>query len=78
MVRLILLEKEEFVMATYTININERTKEGRGIVAYLRSKGVISATGGKGIAATRRALEELRKGETVRCKNFADYLESVK
>ena len=28
-------------MATYTININERTKEGRSIVDYLREKGLI-------------------------------------
>ena len=28
-------------MATYTININERTKEGRSIVDYLRERGLI-------------------------------------
>ena len=33
-------------MATYTININERTKEGRSIVDYLREKGLIPTAPG--------------------------------
>ena len=28
-------------MATYTITVNERTKEGRGLVRYLKTLGVI-------------------------------------
>ncbi len=61
-------------MATYTIHINERTKEGRGLVTYLRSIGLISSSpADKGIEATRRAFRELKEGKVTRCKNFDDY-----
>mgnify|MGYP000971512893 FL=1 len=66
-------------MATYTININERTKEGRSIVDYLREKGLIPTPHtDKGKAATRRALNELREGKVTRCQTFDGYLESVR
>jgi hypothetical protein len=67
-------------MATYTIHINERTKEGRGLVNYLREKGLIPPikTAGKptthkqGIsldlqARLDKAREEYRKGNYVSC-----------
>jgi len=58
-------------MATYTININERTKEGRSIVDYLREKGLIPVPQtDNGKEATRRALKEVREGKVTRCKNF--------
>ncbi len=67
------------IMATYTININERTKEGRSIVDYLREKGLIpTPQPDNGKEATHRALNELREGKVTRCKTFDDYLESVK
>ena len=66
-------------MATYTININERTKEGRCIVDYLRGKGLIpTPQTDNGKEATRRALNELREGKVTRCQTFDDYLESVR
>lgn len=65
-------------MATYTIHINERTKEGRGLVNYLREKGLIPpiktadkpTTHEQGIspelqARLDKAREEYRKGETL-------------
>ena len=65
-------------MATYTIHINERTKEGRGLVNYLREKGLIPSvkvddrptTHKQGIspelqAKLNKAREEYRKGETL-------------
>ena len=61
-------------MATYTIHINERTKEGCGLVTYLRSIGLISSSpADNGIEATRRAFRELKEGKVTRCKNFDDY-----
>lgn len=67
-------------MATYTINIDERTQEGRGIVTYLREKGLIPPfkTAHKptkqkqGIspelqAKLDRAREEYKKGNYVSC-----------
>lgn len=66
-------------MATYTININERTKEGCNIVDYLRGKGLIpTPQTDKGKAATRRALNELREGKVTRCQTFDYYLDSVR
>ena len=66
-------------MATYTININERTKEGRSIVDYLRGKGLIpTPQPDNGKEATHRALNELREGKVTRCQTFDDYLESVR
>lgn len=66
-------------MATYTININERTKEGRSIVDYLREKGLIPVPQtDNGKEATRRALNELREGKVTRCKNFDEYLKSIR
>ncbi len=66
-------------MATYTININERTKEGRSIVDYLRGKGLIpTPQTDNGKEATRRALNELREGKVTRCQTFDYYLDSVR
>lgn len=42
-------------MATYTITINERTKEGKGLLNYLQSLGVlIYASEGKEVSETMR------------------------
>ena len=66
-------------MATYTIQINERTKEGRGLVNYLRELGVIKTPAhDTGIDATRRAIDELRQGKLTRCKDFDEYLKKVR
>lgn len=66
-------------MATYTININERTKEGRNVVDYLREKGLIpTKQKDNGIEATRRSLHEMRSGKVTRCKDFEAYLKSVR
>ncbi|KGI59672.1 toxin-antitoxin system, antitoxin component, ribbon-helix-helix domain protein [Prevotella sp. DNF00663] len=65
-------------MATYTINIDERTKEGRGIMAYLREKGLIPQSKPNGIEATRQAISELQQGKVTRCKTFDEYLKSVR
>lgn len=67
-------------MATYTIHINERTKEGRGLVNYLREKGLIPpiktadkpTTHEQGIspelqARLDKAREEYRKGNYISC-----------
>ena len=44
-------------MATYTITVNERTKEGRGLVRYLKALGVIEIPN----ETTRKAIKELNK-----------------
>ena len=46
-------------MATYTITINERTREGKGLVNYLKTLGVIEVPNEK----TRKAIQEIREGK---------------
>ena len=46
-------------MATYTITINERTKEGKGLVNYLKTLGVIEVPN----ETTRKAIQEIREGK---------------
>ena len=46
-------------MATYTITVNERTKEGKGLVNYLKTLGVIEVPNEK----TRKAIQEIREGK---------------
>ena len=41
-------------MATYTITINERTREGKGLVNYLKTLGVIEVPNEK----TRKAKDK--------------------
>ena len=40
-------------MATYTITVNERTREGKGLVNYLKTLGVIEVPNEK----TRKAIQ---------------------
>ena len=61
-------------MATYTITVNERTKEGRGLVRYLKTLGVIEVPNEK----TRKAIQEIRDGKGTVCSTFEEYLEAVK
>ena len=66
-------------MATYTIHINEQTQEGRSLVNYLRELGLIAPDSvDDSIEATRRAMRELRQGKVTHCKDFNEYLDSVK
>ena len=66
-------------MATYTIHINEQTQEGRSLVNYLRELGLIAPDSvDDGIEVTRRAMRELRQGKVTHCKDFNEYLDSVK
>ena len=49
-------------MATYTITVNERTKEGRGLPNE----------------TTRKAIKELDEGKGTVCNTFEEYLEAIK
>ena len=51
-------------MATYTITVNERTKEGKGLVNYLKTLGVIEVPNEK----TRKAIQEIREGKGTVCE----------
>ncbi len=61
-------------MATYTITVNERTKEGKGLVNYLKTLGVIEIPN----ETTRKAIQEIREGKGTVCNTFEEYLEAIK
>ncbi len=62
-------------MATYTITINERTKEGKGLLYYLEYLGVIKKNNSNptGSDATLEAIKELKHGKGIKCNSFEDY-----
>lgn len=66
-------------MATYTININERTSAGKALLDYLISLGVIIKNKAKtreetsGYNETLQAIKEMKEGKVVRYKNFEDF-----
>lgn len=62
-------------MATYTITVNERTKAGKGLVAYLRYLGVIDEIPNE---TTRKAMQEIEDGKVTRCKTIEEFIESLK
>lgn len=62
-------------MATYTITVNERTKAGKGLVAYLRYLGVIDEIPNE---TTRKAMQELEDDKVTRCKTIEEFIESLK
>ena len=66
-------------MATYVVNINERTNIGKSLLGYLRNLGVIvEDETPKFNATTQKAFEELKQGKVTRYKSFNDLLKEVK
>ena len=61
-------------MATYTITINERTKEGKSLVNYLKSPVVIEEPNEE----TLQAIKDVENGDVTVYKTFEDYLEAYK
>ena len=57
-----------------SITINERTKEGKGLVNYLKTLGVIEVPN----ETTRKAIQEIREGKGTVCNTFEEYLEAIK
>ncbi len=61
-------------MATYTITVNERTKAGKSLVAYLKSLGVIDEPNEE----TLQAMKDIEDGNVTVYKTFEDYLEAYR
>ncbi|MBO8444235.1 MAG: hypothetical protein IAC23_00875 [Bacteroidetes bacterium] len=61
-------------MATYTITVNERTKEGKSLVNYLKSPVVIEEPNEE----TLQAIKDVENGDVTVYKTFEDYLEAYK
>ena len=72
--RLYLRKTKEVDMATYTITINERTREGKSLVNYLKSLGVIDVPNDE----TLQAMKDIEDGNVTVYKTFEDYLEAYK
>lgn len=69
-------------MSVVTVNINERTSAGRALLEYLKTLGVIVSGPKKevkktGMDLTLEAINELKKGEGTKCKDFEDYKKKV-
>ncbi len=66
-------------MATYTINVNERTNTGKALLALIKSLGIlvspVSPTSAK--STTLDAIREAKEGKGVLCEDFEDYLKKV-
>lgn len=60
-------------MTTFTITINEKSKAGKSLIAYLRSLGVVQEPN----SSTLKAIEELKAGKYTKCSSFEDYLAQV-
>lgn len=64
-------------MATYTINLNERTSAGKALLNYLFSLGVLNREPARRKRGIDQAIEDFNTGNTVKCKDFDDYLKKV-
>ena len=62
-------------MATYTITVNEKTREGKSLVKYLKSLGVIDDVPND---ETLQAMKDIEDGNVMVYKTFEDYLEAYK
>ena len=63
-------------MATYTINIDEKTDTGRNLVAFLRSmKDVVSFTDIKKRTGLDEAFEDKKEGRVFDAKDAADLID---
>ena len=62
-------------MATYTITVNEKTKEGKSLVKQLKSLGVIDDVPND---ETLQAMKDIEGGNVTVYKTFEDYLEAIK
>lgn len=60
-------------MATYTITINERTKAGKNLVAFLSSlKDVVSID--SKISGIEESIEDIKHGRVYKAKNATDLI----
>lgn len=68
-------------MATYSITINERTKSGKALLAFLMQLDIVelNAVNVKktGLDKTLEALKELDNGGGTYCKDYKDYLKKI-
>ena len=62
-------------MATYTITVNEKTREGKSLVKYLKSLGVIDDVPND---ETLQAMKDIEDGNVKVYKTFEAYLEAYK
>ena len=67
-------------MATYIINVNERTKAGKSLVQYLRALGLIKSPESKDrfdptdCDAYREAMEDVAEGRVYHADNVEDMM----
>ena len=69
------LIKKVTIMATYTINNNERTTFGKQLLLFLKGLGIIVESPKKG--SFSEAIADYKTGNTTKCKDFDDYLKKI-
>lgn len=64
-------------MATYTINIDERTAAGKSLLNYLRTIGILLEKSrtkeGEGKTATLKAIKDVEEGRITKYSSFDDF-----
>jgi len=66
---------KKVIMGIYTIKINEKTKAGKNLVAFLKSlKDVVSIKKVERSAAIDEALEDINQGRTFSANDSKDLL----
>ena len=64
-------------MATYTIKINEKTKAGKNLVAFLNSlNDVVTLTKVKKVSGIEEALADVGNGQIYKAKNSEKLLKN--
>ncbi|MDD3687925.1 MAG: hypothetical protein PHE56_14340 [Bacteroidales bacterium] len=61
-------------MATYTLEINEKTQTGKKLLDFLKSLGFVKISKSKNIKGLDLAINEMEGGKTTKCKDFDEYL----
>jgi hypothetical protein len=64
-------------MATYTIRINEKTKSGKNLAAFLRSSKDVLSFESKKDPDLEEALEDAREGRVFEVSSGADLIKSA-
>lgn len=67
-------------MATYTVTLNERTNDGKALLNYLLSLGVVNPKPEKeknGSEETLQAIKDVKAGKGRRYKNLDEFKERM-
>ena len=74
----IFAENKRFIMATYTITLNERSSSGKALVHYLQALGVlISKVSPKSKSSYQRSQEDIKAGRVEQFSSSEEMFKSL-